>query len=79
MCTECQIILPTNYFSQLLAIYESSLYSLPDHSPIDTQSHLNQSPISPWLNPDSVYPPIFDTIEWMDMQTVIPLYGLLML
>ena len=34
MRTECQRILPTDYFSQSLAIAESSLYSIPNHTPI---------------------------------------------
>ena len=77
MPTECQIILPTTYSSQLLIIDERSLCLLPDHSHIAPQSHLNFSPIAPRSNHASVYPPIFDTLEWMEMQTGIPISGLL--
>ena len=71
--TECQRIIPTDYFSQSLAISERSLYSLPDYSPIAPLSLPGRS------NPASVYPPYFDTLEWMEMQTGLPLYGLLKL
>ena len=37
------------------------------------------SPITPWQNRASGNPPIFDTLEQMEMQTIIPLSGLLKL
>ena len=61
--TECQRIL-------LLAIAKCCplSYSLHNHSPITPQS-----------NYASVYPPSFDTLEWMDMQIGLPLSGLMKL
>ena len=68
MRTECQRILPTAYalFHILSPIF--ALRSLPDHSPI-----------APRSNPASVFPPIFDTLDWMEMQTSLPFSGLLKL
>ena len=40
-------------------------------SPITPQSPPSRS------NTDSVYPPIFDTFDWMEMKTSIPLYRLM--
>ena len=79
MRVECQIILPTSYFSKLLVIFERSLYLIPDNSSIVPQSHPNHSPIAPRLNPASAYPQIFDTLDWMEMQTGLPLSGVLKL
>ena len=57
------------------------IFPLPvfDHSPITPQSLPDHSPIIPRSNRASFYPPIFDTLEWMEMQTGIPLYLLLKL
>ena len=44
--------------------------SLPNRSPDESCVSLPYA---------SVYPPIFDALEWMEMQTGLPLYGLLKL
>ena len=84
MRTECQRIL-INFLIIFLMIRSSdrslsaalfhirSLYSLPDHSPIAPVESCLILPSA------SVYPPIFDALEWMEMQTGLPLSGLLKL
>ena len=48
-------------------------------STITPQSLPNCSPITPQLNYASVYPPSFDTLEWMEMHIDLPLSELMKL
>ena len=46
-------------------------------SPITPRLLPDHSPITPRSNPASVYPPLFYTIDWMEIHTGLPLYLLL--
>ena len=84
--TECQRILLLAIAKRCLlsyALHDHSRcplsYSLHNHSPIAPQSLPNCSPITTQSNYASVYPPIFDTLEWMEMHIGLPLSGLMKL
>ena len=67
MQTEYQMILPNALSSLLLEI---SINLLPNHTPIAPQFLPVQI---------MIYPPISDNLEWIEMQTGLPLSGLLTL
>ena len=81
--TECQRILllyqslSAALFHMRSTITPAALFHI--LSKITPQSLPNCSPITPQLNYASVYPPRFDTLEWMEMQIGLPLSGLMKL
>ena len=79
MWTECLRILSTDYLLHSLAITESSLYLIPNHFPIATRSHPNIYMVYPCYNHALLYPTVSDTLEWMNMQTGLPLSVLMKL
>ena len=60
----------------IFSTIDRDIWALPLFAP---QSLPNHSLIALWSNPASVYPPIFDTPDLLDMQTGIPLSGILKL
>ena len=73
----CYQLLSAALFHIRSTITPAALFHIP--STITPQLLPNCSLITPQSNYASVYPPIFDTLEWMEMQIGLPLSGLMKL